>query len=326
VTGENVEFDRDAIRTEVAALAGKGVYIGTSSWKYPGWFGQIYTSEKYLYRGKVANNRFEANCLAEYAEVFKTVCVDAAYYTFPSEKYLASLASQVPDGFKFAFKVTDAITIKEFPNLPRFGVRAGQSNPDFLNADLFSTAFIRPLKSIREKVGIVMFEFSRFKPYEYTHGVEFVADLDRFLGNLPPTFDYGVEMRNRKWLQPEYFSCLARHRVTHVYNAWAAMPPVEEQMTLPGSVTNPEIVAARFLLSPGRSYAKAVETFRPYNKTVEINENARSAALGLVEGSLKESRKGTYIYVNNRLEGNAINTIAAIVAGKFGSQASLAAV
>jgi len=30
-----------------------------------------------------------------------------------------------------------------------------------------------------------MFEFSRFFPSDYEHGRDFVADLDKFLGNLP---------------------------------------------------------------------------------------------------------------------------------------------
>ena len=72
---------------KAADLAAKGVFIGTSSWKYEGWLGQLYTPGRYEYRSKVAKTRFERECLSEYAEVFKTVCVDAAYYTFPSEKY-----------------------------------------------------------------------------------------------------------------------------------------------------------------------------------------------------------------------------------------------
>ena len=84
-------FDRERVKVHAADLAAKGVFIGTSSWKYDGWFGQLYTPARYEYRGKVAKTRFERDCLSEYAEVFKTVCVDAAYYTFPSDKYLAGL-------------------------------------------------------------------------------------------------------------------------------------------------------------------------------------------------------------------------------------------
>jgi hypothetical protein len=39
----------------------------------------LYDRVHYEYWGKFAETRFKRNCFAEYAEVFKTVCVDAAY-------------------------------------------------------------------------------------------------------------------------------------------------------------------------------------------------------------------------------------------------------
>jgi uncharacterized protein YecE (DUF72 family) len=72
--------------------------------------------------------------------VFKTVSVDAAYYDFPRREYLQKLADAVPGDFRFGFKVTDTVTIKKFPNLARFGAKAGQTNPDFLNAELCKSA------------------------------------------------------------------------------------------------------------------------------------------------------------------------------------------
>jgi len=78
-----VPFDRDRTKQTAANLAKEGVFIGTSSWKYEGWFEQLYTPARYEHRGKVAKVRFERDCLREYAEVFKTVSVDAAYYDFP---------------------------------------------------------------------------------------------------------------------------------------------------------------------------------------------------------------------------------------------------
>ncbi len=94
-------FEREQMKLKAMELADAGVFIGTSSWKYQGWLNQLYTPARYEYRGKVATTRFERSCLAEYAEVFKTVCVDAAYYTFPSEKYLDGLVAQVPSDFQF---------------------------------------------------------------------------------------------------------------------------------------------------------------------------------------------------------------------------------
>jgi hypothetical protein len=77
--------DRERIQEQAASLAVQAVYVGTSSWKYAGWMGQSYSAERYEYRGKVARTRFERDCLREYAEVFKAVCVDAACYMFPNE-------------------------------------------------------------------------------------------------------------------------------------------------------------------------------------------------------------------------------------------------
>lgn len=297
-----------------AELARQGVFIGTSSWKYPGWLGPLYTSARYQYRGKVAKTRFERDCLTEYAAVFKTVCVDAAYYDFPRRAYLEGLVEQVPDDFRFGFKVTDRLTMKRFPNLDRFGARAGQSNNDFLNADLFASAFLEPCTAIRDRVGVLLFEFSRFWPSDYQYGRDFVSDLDVFLGQLPTGWPYAVELRNRHWLAPEYFACLARHRVAHVFNSWTAMPSVAEQMVLPGSRTHPELVAARFLLKPGRKYEEAVKAFQPYDQTREVNVAARQAGTALVrEGRTAGKQRKTLIFVNNRLEGNALETIAAML-------------
>jgi uncharacterized protein YecE (DUF72 family) len=219
-------FNRDELRQSLAQLAADGVFIGTSSWKYSGWRGMLYDEARYIYRGKFAETRFKRDCLSEYAKIFKTVCVDAAYYTFPTEKYLGGLVAQVPSDFKFAFKVTDQITIKKFPDHPRHGVRAGQANEYFLNADAFERGFLRPCESIRPNVGLLMFEFSRFYPTDFEHGRDFVAALDAFLDKLPKGWPYGIEMRNKHWLKPEYFECLARHNVTHVYNSWTEMPPM----------------------------------------------------------------------------------------------------
>ncbi len=224
------------------------------------------------------------------------------------------MVSQTPEDFHFGFKVTDAITLKRFPNLQRFGDLAGKPNTSFLNAELFAKAFLHPCEAIRPSIGMLMFEFSRFWPTDYRRGRDFVADLDNFLAQLPKGWPYGVELRNRSWLRPEYFECLARHQVAHVFNSWEAMPPVSEQMALPGSRTNPDLAAARFLLKPGRKYEQAVRAFEPYDQIKEENPAARAAGAALIrEGQSAGPKRKTFIYVNNRLEGNALSTIDAMI-------------
>jgi hypothetical protein len=64
---------------KLRGLADRGIYFGTSSWKYDGWLGSIYRQERYLTRAEFSNANFEQNCLAEYAETFPTVCGDFAF-------------------------------------------------------------------------------------------------------------------------------------------------------------------------------------------------------------------------------------------------------
>jgi uncharacterized protein YecE (DUF72 family) len=307
-------FDRERVRRQAAALAAAGTFIGTSSWKYPGWRGMVYDEARYLWHGRFAKTRFERNCLAEYAEVFKTVCVDASYYHFPDRGSLGRLVAQVPGDFLFGFKVPDEITVKRFSNLPRFGERAGRPNENFLNAALFASAFLGPCEPFQRNVGLVIFEFSRFYPADFERGRNFVGALDRFLEQLPKDWPYGVEIRNPGFLRPEYFACLARHGVAHIFNNWSEMPPVAEQMALPGSRTTGGLVGARFLLKPGRKYQEAVDLFAPYDQARELNPEARAAGAALIkEAKTVGPARKTFIYVNNRLEGNSPSTIAAMM-------------
>lgn len=300
----------DPLGGRLAHLARSGVYVGTSSWKYLGWLGSVYKSDRYIWRGRFSKGRFERLCLAEYAEVFKTVCVDAAYYRFPGEQSLHELGSLVPEDFRFAFKVTGDITIKRFPALARFGQRAGRENANFLNARLFSDSFLDPCRRLGRNLGLMMFEFSSFQPDDFSRGQEFVDRLDAFLDQLPKGFRYGVEIRNANFLQSAYFEMLARHDVAHVFNSWNEMPPVAEQMDLSEGLPSASFSGARFLLKPGRAYAEAVKRFSPYQQIKEPYPEGTDAGARLARKALRAAgRKPTFIYVNNRFEGNAPQTI-----------------
>jgi uncharacterized protein YecE (DUF72 family) len=221
------------------------------------------------------------------------------------------LASQVAPDFLFTFKVTDRITIKRFPNLPRFGEMAGKPNPDYLNADLFEAEFLSVCAPFKTQIGLLIFEFSQFSGAEYERGREFVADLDRFLARLPLGWQYGIEIRNRSFLRPEYFTVLARRHAAHIFNSWQDMPPLPEQIAISGSMTA-DFLGARLLLRPGRKYEEAVKRFSPYNAVKDPYPEGRNAGADLIRKA-RERRLRAFIYVNNRFEGNALETIAGIL-------------
>ncbi len=304
-------FDRARLAQRLKELAARGIYLGTSSWKYEGWLGQIYTRERYLTRGQFSQARFAATCLAEYAETFPIVCGDFSFYQFPSEAYWKKLFDSGPPGLLYAFKVPEDVTVKVFPKHARYGARAGQANPSFLDAALFEDAFLGLLDRWRRQVAVLIFEFGTFSKSSYETGAAFFQDLDRFLGALPPGWRYAVEIRNPEYLGEDYFDCLRNHGAAHVFNAWTRMPELHRQIQMPGAFTA-QFTVCRALLRYGRSYEQAVKSFEPYDRIQDPNPAARQAMRQLIARAMTR-QEPAFIFVNNRLEGNAPATIQAVV-------------
>jgi uncharacterized protein YecE (DUF72 family) len=304
-------FDREGLAERLRGLSAQNIFVGGSSWKYEGWLGQIYSRERYLSRGKFSRKLFEAECLREYAETFPTVCGDFAFYQFPSEEFWRRLFECVPPAFQFAFKVPEQITCKVFPTHPRYGPQTGKENDAFLDNRMLMEMFLRPLLPYREKTALLIFEFGAFGRRSFAELGEFLDRLDPFLTGLPPEFRYAVEIRNPEFLEKDYFSCLRSHRVAHVYNAWSKMPELRTQMAIPDSATA-DFLVSRALLRHGRVYEDAVGIFAPYTEIQDPNPEARESMRVLI-GRARENKQFLFLFVNNRLEGNAPLTILSIV-------------
>jgi uncharacterized protein YecE (DUF72 family) len=285
--------------------ASKGILFGGSSWKYPGWKGIIYN------RNYKSKKSFNEQCLAEYSELFSTVCADFALYDFPDQKQMKLIHDSTTETFRVSLKVTDRITIKRYPSLPRFGVLAGTENPDFLNVALFEDAFLKPLEELKKKRGAIIFEFSTFHSGSGITYEKYVDLIDSFLSRLPKGYEYSIELRNSEFLTEEYLKMLASHGVAHVLNNWTRMPPIIDQIKIAGVLTS-SFSVARALLRPGRKYEDAVELFQPYDKVKEENPELRMGLVESVHRCIAEGRT-LYAYVNNRAEGNSPKTIEGIL-------------
>ena len=290
-------FDRVRLAARLAGLARANVLVGTSSWKYPGWLGQVYTREPYLARGVFSQKRFEAGCLAEYALTFPVVCGDFTFYQFPSEPYWRRLFSPVP-GLKFAFKVPQQITAKAFPS-------------SYLDTAMLDDLFLGPLDAWRPQVAALIVEFGTFSHASYAGLRDFLRDLDRFLAALPRRFRYAVEIRNPEFFEPDYFRCLRAHGVAHVFNAWTRSPSLADQLRLPDPFTA-DFTVCRALLRRGRPYEQAVALFSPYEDLKDPNPEGRQGIRELIDAARRNER-AAFLFVNNRFEGNAPLTIEAIV-------------
>lgn len=293
---------------EFTALAERlppAVRFGTSSWNYPGWQGLVYSE---LRPGR-SNS---AELLAEYARfpLFRTVGIDSTFYTPPTPETLERYAERLPAGFPCVSKVWDRLTIHTFSQLkdPR---RAGEPNPDFLDPGLFLEAVYDPCaRHFGTHMGPFVFEFQSIGRHCGVDGDGFCELLDRFFAALPQEGRYAVELRNEEFLTPDYFAVLARHGVAHLFNSWTRMPPIGAQIDLPGSFTA-DFVVARALLRPGRSYDEAVDAFAPYDRIREPLPDLRDDLLRLIRQATARDLPA-YVLVNNRAEGSAPLTIAAI--------------
>ncbi|HEX6726557.1 MAG TPA: DUF72 domain-containing protein [Nitrospira sp.] len=170
------------------------IRFGTSTWAYEGWQGQIYQRQ-------YAKTTFARECLGEYCQylhngepLFRTVGNDSTFYRPPTANQLRHYLNQIPEDFEMCFKVWEEITIPDFTSHVRYGSKAGQPNPRFLDAKLFNELVLTPYRKARFEphLGPFIFEFQR-------HGLtsqEFCARLDRFFSDIPQDLDYAVEIRN----------------------------------------------------------------------------------------------------------------------------------
>jgi len=284
------------------------IRFGTSTWTYEGWQGQVYKKED-------TKSVFARECLGEYYQyqyhnepLFRTVGNDSTFYRPPMTNQLLRYLNQIPEDFEMCCKVWEEITIPRFASHVRYGAKAGQPNPRFLDAKLFNEMVLTPYREAKFEAhtGPFLFEFQR-------HDLstdEFYSRLDGFLGQLPKDFSYAVEIRNAGLVGPDYRQVLETHGVAHVYNHWSYMPGLAEQHTRMGGFTAPFTVL-RLLTPLKMSYEAAKKRAEPYTKIVEELPVMRQDTVDLVRKAVAENRRA-YVLVNNRSEGNAPLTIQAL--------------
>jgi uncharacterized protein YecE (DUF72 family) len=198
-----------------------------------------------------------------------------------------------------------------WPHHPRHGKEAGNPNPHFLRAETFRRRYLGVLERLKDRLGVMIFEFSPIRKDHIASGREFAERLAVFFQQLPKGFRYAVEIRNREFLGPEYLKALADNGVAHCFNSWTRMPPVADQLKMP-QIFSTNFVVSRLLLRPGRGYQEAVDRFQPYDKLKEVYEEGRRAARELIAQVRKRGGQ-VFLFGNNRYEGNALQTIKALV-------------
>ena len=277
--------------------------LGTSSWSFPGWSGVVYDrpySESLLAR----------EGLRAYARhpLLRGVGIDRTFYRPIGASDFARYREQVGTGFRFLVKAHDQLCLARFPSHPRYGERAGMSNPHFLDAELAVRTVVKPaVEGLGEALGVLLFQFPP-QSVDAMGGVDGFADrLGRFLGALPPGVPYAVEVRNERLLSRRYADVLVASGARHSYVAMTRMPPIREQMRrVPGGARHGLVV--RWMLGHGLDYETAKARYAPFHDLAAPAPGVLGDIAYLVGLALRRELGATVI-VNNKAEGCAPRSV-----------------
>jgi len=285
-----------------------GVFLGGSTWSYPGWAGLVYDRE--YSESKLAREGLEA-----YARhpLLKAIGIDRTHYQpLPAEDF-AAYAAQVPDDFRFLVKAHEDCTLWSFPNRPRYGARRGLGNPLFLDPAYAAERVVGPTAAgLGAKLGAILFEFA---PQDLGKPEYFAADLQAFLSELPREATYAIELRNREMLGKEYAEALAASGACHCFNVHPRMSDVAAQRRLvaPGPKT-----IVRWVVGRGLSYEEAGTGFLPFDRLQREDPEERKAIAALVREAVEEGREAL-VTINNTAEGCAPLSVGKLVEELFDS-------
>ncbi len=285
----------NAERSAIADRLTPAIYLGTSSWSFPGWEGLVYDSG-------YPETRLAREGLQAYAQhaLFRTVGIDRTFYSPISEADYAKYAAQVPDHFRFLVKAPMAIT----SSYVRDDSGKFSDSPYYLDADYATREFVNPaLAGLGGKSGPLVFQFP--PQGNITRNPDaFINRLYRFLKALPPYPLYAVEIRDPELMTTRFFTCLKTVGAQFCLASHARMPGPREQTAAMRAVMPEGAFIARWSLHSGFKYEDAKARYQPFNRLVDEDPDSRAV---LAAECVRAAREGQpcYVIVNNKAEGSS---------------------
>ncbi|MCB0220000.1 MAG: DUF72 domain-containing protein [Chrysiogenetes bacterium] len=295
-----------ALSEEIRAL-GKALppklYLGTSSWSFPGWEGIVYDR-------KASHAELAREGLAAYGRhpLLRTVGIDRTYYAPIEKSVYAEYAGQVPADFRFLAKASEALTVARYPDHARYGSRRGQKNPDFLSLSYAEDYVVGPfMEGLREKAGVLLLQFAPQDVSAMGGAAGFADRIHELLARLPKGPVYAVEIRNKELLTPQYREALGAAGAVHCLNIHPAMPGISAQAEMALSEKAPALVC-RWMLAPGLTYDTAKNRYEPFD---ELVDEAPQTRLDIAREVIRKLKAGTpaYVIANNKAEGSSPLTL-----------------
>ena len=299
------------------------IYLGTTSDRYAGWIGQIYSKERYVGRinrrtNVIGGKKFieevlPVDSVEEYFEHFRVLEIDYTFYRpltepdgTPTQNYrlLSNYRQYIKDGDRLILKVPQIISAQKFHRGKDY-----IPNEDYLNPEIFTNQFYKPaLEILGDTLTGLLFEQEYQKFKDKLPEDQLAESLDTFFRAIPKDRRYHIELRTESYLTPAVFGVLEEHGVGQVLSHWTWLPPLRRQFAKAGSkvFNSGRELIIRLNTPINMRYEVAYAKAHPFNKLIEemLQPKMIEETVKLMHNGIEMGAK-VNVLVNNRAGGNA---------------------
>jgi uncharacterized protein YecE (DUF72 family) len=176
------------------------LYVGTVSWSKQDWVGSFYPA-----------NLKPPQFLEAYTRAFRTVEIDATFYSIPQRSTVSGWRDRTPDGFVFAAKIPRVITHQKVLS----------------DCQKELSSFLKTVEILGDKLGPLLLQFPYFNKNAFASREQFDKLLRPFLDSLPKAFRFAVEIRNKNWISWDFLELLRERSVGFTLLVQAWMPRID---------------------------------------------------------------------------------------------------
>ncbi len=291
-----------AIAAKLQASFGSRLYLGTSSWTFPGWSGLVWD------QGPYTDGELSRHGLAAYAKhpLLRTVSLDRTFYRAIDAATYARLARQTPDDFRFVVKAPSEITDAVL-RAPDTGVPL-RDNVHFLNPQRALATAVQPaIDGLGHKLGAMVFQISPLSAgwLRNSHALhERLSALWRVVvPAMPAAALTAIELRDARILSPRLTAHLAQHGVSYCLGLNDNMPPVRQQTGAARAAGRGDFIC-RWSLRSGLRYNQAKAQWAPFDRLQGSDMPTREALAQAVVATLADGYRA-FVTINNKAEGSA---------------------
>lgn len=284
------------------------LFLGTSSWHFPGWAGQVWA------RAEPAA-RLSRDGLAAYARhpLLRSVSLDRAFYRALDTATAQRLAQQAGAGFRFVVKAPALVSDAMQRSASNGAALA--PNPHFLDPQLALQQAARPLaEGFGEALGVWVLQLSPLPRAWLTDVPALLQRLAAFYevvrSGLPASALLALELRDAALLTPALAALLKRHGLRYCLGLHDRLPPIDDQLPLLRA-TWPGDLVCRWNLQRGQRYAQARDAWAPFDRLQAPDLPTRQALARVAHGTLRAGHRA-FITINNKAEGSAPASVLAL--------------